>query len=179
MRRGYLTLTTPVALVLVILTAGCGGTPASPATETTTASADTTTQPANPDDLDGRYWLMPGTRLNIESTGASWPAGSGVLAVTKLDNGDLQLSAEAVTKKAGDRSWALDLTVTSIGRAVRGTVVSEGVTWRVQPNTGVITAVTKGDAVTISSLRAVTITARGDRTPGPMTFVLTGRTSSV
>ncbi len=118
MRRGYLTLTTPVALVLVILTAGCGGTPASPATETTTASADTTTQPANPDDLDGRYGLMPGTRLNIESTGASWPAGSGVLAVTKLDNGDLQLSAEAVTKRAGDRSWALDLTVTSIGRTV-------------------------------------------------------------
>ncbi|MGB3039501.1 MAG: hypothetical protein WBB44_02185, partial [Candidatus Nanopelagicales bacterium] len=96
MRRGYLTLTTPVALVLVTLTAGCSGTPASPGTQTTTATADTTAQTANPDDVIGRYGLTPGTRLNIESTGATWPAGSGVLEVTKLDNGDLQLTADAV-----------------------------------------------------------------------------------
>ncbi|MGV1036924.1 MAG: hypothetical protein ACOYD0_07825 [Candidatus Nanopelagicales bacterium] len=116
--------------------------------------------------------------MNIESTGTSWPASSGVLDVTKLANGDLQLTAQAVAKKPGDRPWVFELAMTPVGRSVSGTVVSEGVTWRVLTNTGVIGAVVNGDAVTFSTSRAVTLSERGDRTPGPMTFVLTGRTSN-
>lgn len=174
----YSALTTVVMLGPIGLAVGCSGTPASQSTEVATASTDTTSLTANPADLTGQYGLARGSRVNVESTGTSWPASGGTLNVTKLDNGDLRLTAQAVAGKTADRSWILNLTMTNVGRTVTGTLISEGVTWRVQPHTGVISAVKNGDAVTISTTRAVTVSQRGVRTPGPMTFVLNGQAST-
>lgn len=84
-------------------------------------------------------------------------ASTGSISLSVNANGEQQVSVRG-TRRNGRLLWTLDLTITQLGRASGGTLVSDGRSWNVTAGTGSIRIERSASTFSLLTTHAVTTT---------------------
>ncbi len=144
------------AAILALSACSSSATPSAPASSPSAAPAATQPSANVPAEGPATYALRVG-RIDIGGVDAPLVAKAGVVAVSSPVGGAQTVTVRG-TRSKGRQAWVLDLAITNQGRASGGTLVSAGRTWNVTPGTGIIRVVRQGQALTMITVNAVTLT---------------------